>query len=1174
MTVADRKWTKEQLDAINAESGTLLVAAAAGSGKTSVLVERVVRKITQPENAVSPESILVVTFTKAAAEEMKARISARISKKIAEEPSRRTEFSKLLAKLSEMRVSTMDSFCMSLVKDNCHELDIDADLRMMETGEAADLKKKTAAEVCEERFSDSSENFIPLAELFDSGINDSSLINSIITLSDFSMSEPFPDVWLDSVADRFLPMKAQKSIWGQILLSNAEQDIIFAEELLESALSDVSEDEELEAKLRPILESDISFIDETVNSIRNDAWDVIRRSLCNALTNIKAKRFTAPKGYKDDPQKLSAAAKRDEVKKILGKHIELLCCSESENAEDVAVLRNIAKELTNTVKLYNKRLLEKKKELNLYDYPDILHFSLSLLCDPSADDKKTPLARELSEGFSEILIDEYQDTNRAQDMLFTTLSKNGNNMFMVGDVKQSIYRFRLASPEIFIEKCENYPYYDGKALKSKIILGKNFRSRKGVTDCVNFMFSSLMSKKCGDIEYNEDERLNFGAEYYPPRDGNDAEFTVLEADGEKTYKVEADYIASVIKKKLKEEKSVTERDSMRKARPGDFCILLRSPSTTASYYIASLRNAGIPVAAENLESFFDTAEIKTMMAYLRTIDNPGRDIDLLAVMFSPIFGFSPDDVTELKIKYGRRTNLYSAVVMAADAGDEKCRTLSKKISMFKKLSASYSVDVLIREIYSDSLYPVIAGAMEEGEMKRNNLRILLEYAEKKNAESSSNLCSFIRYMDMLKENGAKIESGAGSGGGVKIMSMHGSKGLEFPFVFIAGLGKKINMTDINSNLVIDHEYGLGFKRKEPENVKLYPTLSLCAVKSHLKALSLSEELRIYYVALTRAKEKLYIVAALDKSEKKITEKEYLLPESKIVPPYFVSDIIYPVDWFLMSFIHHPDAGVLRFIRPCHFKDESKMDIKYIDKRIPEDESGEDEKSPEVDSEILNEIRQKAVFKYKYAPVAYAVSKHTASTLRAEHFDPAGFAKSIPDFMFASSLSPANIGTATHLFLQFCDFSKCKSDILSEKERLVKEGRLTAKQADAIDIPAIEYFVNSEIMKRIECSEKYFREKQFTISKKVCDIEDGIPEEFADEKTIVIGKLDLLFIEKGKAVIVDYKTDDIEDVKQLKTRHSEQMKLYCEAVEKSMEIEVEECILYSLKLKKYISIKNS
>ena len=1171
--MADKTWTREQLDAINAESGALLVAAAAGSGKTSVLVERIVRKLTDPARPCSPDELLVVTFTNAAAAEMRQRIYQRLREEMGGRPERRREFSVLQSRLDGMRVCTMDAFCMGFVREHFHACGVESDFRPLDQGEASLLKRNVAQEVIERLYGEDGDAFLALSRLFEKGRGDEGLIDAVIRLSDFSLSEPDPGEWLQNVAAHFRPGDAAQSVFGRIITEDIREGLDYCLRLLDAALDDVGYDVELYDKLGPLLTNDRDALESLADRFEALPWDDRIAALGTALSGVKAKKFIAPRGFADDPYKMAAAAKRGAVKDLLAGFLDKMCATQAENAEDNDVLAPVAEELIRTVRLFNETLLERKRELNAFDFPDILHFALMLLTDPSQPDGRTGLAREMAGGFNEILIDEYQDTNRAQESLFTALSKDGGNMFMVGDVKQSIYRFRLASPELFIEKCETYPYYDGKEPRSKIILGTNFRSRRGVIDAVNFIFSSVMSKSCGEIDYNDDEKLYYSEGRYP--ENGEAAFEVAVLDDPELSGVEAEarYTAALIKRELERGVTVQEKDGARPARPGDFCILLRSAKGLTGIFAKELEAQGLTPAVDAREGFFEAAEIRVLLSYLRVIDDPARSVDLLGVMLSPVFGFSADDAARVRMEGKRlsgdgRVPLFSAVMLCAADGDANCAALLQKLEYFQKLAATRSAGEVLRAVLADTSYLAVCGAMRGGEQRRKNVRRLLEYAEGGTAESMRTLGGFIRYMDALRDSGGRLDGAANAAGGgsVSIMTMHRSKGLEFPFVIVAGTCKPPNRFDLSAPLLISHRYGIGLRRQEPENIKSYDTLSSCAIRTELERASMSEELRIYYVAMTRAKEKLYLVISPGKAEEKLAATGGLLCGPGPLPPYRVRDDFVPYRWLLAALIRHPDAAALRVTPVRPVETESRAVIRRIDE-LPEQAPEQAPPEPEApDEETVACIAQRAGYVYPFAPVAAALSKHTASSVNSERFNPEFFARSAPAFLSAAGLTPADRGTATHKYLQYCDYAACRTAPEAERERLVARGRLTRAEADSVDLEAVRVFVTSHLMRRCEQAKEVFREKEFTVAKSVCEMDPAVPEAFRDEKTVVIGKIDLVFVEEDGAVIVDYKTDRIKALSALRERYAGQLDLYAEAFTRITGVPVKERVLYSLHLR--------
>lgn len=1168
--MAKTQWTPQQKQAIEAETGSLLVAAAAGSGKTSVLVERIVRKLTDETDPCPPGALLVVTFTNAAAAEMRARIFARIREKTAEEPERAAFFRTLLGRLGEMQVSTMDAFCMQLVREHFNDCGAAPDFDILDEGEETALKNAAVREVIEDRFLRGDPDFLSLTRIFDAGRDDGGLIDGILALSDFSMSEPDPEVWLRGVAEQFAPCPAAKTVWGKLLLARIREGLCYCAALLEAAFSELSENDALFQKNEALFTLEARALDKARDSLAGEPeWDAAILALETAKSAFGG-RFSTPRGMADDPIKLRVKTKRDTVKKTLEDLSDLCCATEAENAADVEALAPAANALIETALEFNARLFALKQAKNRYGFADIEHFALRLLYDPAARANQTPLARAHSEDLREILIDEYQDTNRAQDALFGALSRNGNNLFMVGDVKQSIYRFRLASPEIFIEKCAAYPHFDGSASPSKIILGQNFRSRKNVTDTVNFVFSALMSPGCGEIDYNEDERLHFGASYYPENDAADTEMYWIDPGERDSLEAEAAFCAALIEKKLNEGLTVFEKGETRPARSGDFCVLLRSAKSAADAYAAALRAKGFDVNVDSRAGFFDTAEIRMALALLTAVDNPQKDVELLAAMLSPLFGFTPDEAAKIRsdaAEAGERgCSLFAAVLRAAENGDEKSRSFLEALARYRKLGATLSAAQVINVLYDETPLLAAAGAMPQGALRVANLRSLAEAAEAFSADGARSTGAFLRYLAMLRENGGDLRKGAAPGAknGVTVMTMHRSKGLEYPFVIVGGLGRKFNLQERSNVLSVSHEYGIGLKRREPENIKLYDTLSSKAVRLAGRTAALSEEMRICYVALTRAKEKLILLGTVDKPWDLLRNTEALSTGAAAIPGYEASTASAPLKWFTSAFLRHPDAEPIRQLGTRALSADGKLLPAVVAAPAAAAEA-QPRTAPPADPELVEALRKKTRFSYDYLPVSELRAKHTASALGEERFSAEHFAAAAPAFMFGSELTPSERGTATHRFLECCRFEAAAADAEKELARLVAAGKLTEKQAAGVDLKAVRKFFGSELFLRIRNSGCVLRERRFTIAKSVCDLDPAIPERFRDEMTVIDGMTDLIFTEAGEAVIVDYKTDRVPDAETLRGRYREQMALYTEAVRETLGMPVKECLLYSLTL---------
>lgn len=1166
-------FTQDQLLAADAETGTILVAAAAGSGKTTVLVDRIIRKLTC-ENAVAPESLLVVTFTNAAAAEMKARVFKGLSDMIKAHPDRRAELTKIQSKLPSMNSSTTDAFCLKLVKANFHLLDIDAEINILDNGEATILKNKTAEEVVETMLRERPEDFQLLSENFAKTGNDIKVTETIIKLSDKSMSYPEPEKWINSLSESY-KNKDINCEWTRTILDQAKNQAGYYLSMLEEAerllygVSDQKAKDFME-RISPLMEELKSFI---AISAEYD-WDAATIQLNKVL---EAASITSPSMGKDEGkcgERIKAILKyikQDQIKKKLPK---LFCATAAEHAEDMEALYPAVKCMTDAVLDFNDRLLEIKKKKHCYEFSDIMHFALDLLYDSERENHKTDFAEEMSREFSEIFVDEYQDTNAAQDALFRCLSRNGENLFMVGDVKQSIYRFRLADPTVFMNKCDSFPMWDGKAKASKILFRENFRCRKGIVDGVNYLFENMMSRELGDIDYDDDAKLRYGAKYYDEKSDKkspDVVFRFLSSHKQKHTETEAAWIAEDIKRRMESDFVLTQ-NGIRKPKASDFAIIMRVEKVGATYK-KIFEEHGLSLVTKKAEKLYEFAEVKLLLAFLKTIDNPADDVAITSIMLSPFFGFTPDELAGLKIAEraeGRyKSSVYSSAVRAADAGDEKCRAFIEKLGFFRNLAQGESCPELLRDIDAEFRYSDTVLAMKNGEIRRNNIMLLIDTASAAAGRGMGDTGSFIRYMDGLIENKADITSAASAGGdgSVKLITAHASKGLEYPFVYLAGF------CDFNSDdYIYSPVFGtdsIGIKRRETSKLKRYNTIPFIASQISVKKASLSEEMRIYYVALTRAKENLIIVCSHEETENEPTAREKvntirnMLPENNKIPPEFLYNQSTPKNWFI--------AGLTGADLPAGIEVQ-------IDDVLPEEteeaEGKETQVLPAPDEKLLEEIRKSAAFTYKYAPVASLLSKYTASSADEKGFDSYRFGKSKPQFLNEDGkLSGAEKGTATHKYMEYCDFDAAAEDIEADIERVVALGKLSRQQAESLDRGAIADFIASPVMARIKAAgENVFREKRFSVIMPLSEFEKDVPEEFADENTVLIGQIDLLFIENGEAVIVDYKTDNVKDASVLADTYREQMELYIKAVDMSMELKVKECVLYSLKTHEFVRVK--
>ena len=795
-----RTWTKAQSDAISALDGSVLVSAAAGSGKTAVLTQRVINRLTDENNPTSVDRLLIVTFTRAAAQEMKQRISDALSDMLKKDPTNTNLINQQIL-LPTAKICTIDSFCSDLVRENFQALSLSPDFRIGDEGELQLLSKQAMDMTMEQMYeNDTDGSFKKLNELLFTSRDDSKTAEMAEKLYQNSVSFPFPERWLSDLCFEYREdAELKDSSYGKIVIAHLMKALEYCSELAESILQQCEGDDALIKVFYDAVTTDKAQIDYILDRIDSgESFDEIRRSV---LAYSPARRKNATGDLKEDPLFKSLDQNRKDIKKQFEKLAELLCCSEEEYKEDMKILEPMMKVLTETAKLYKKNFDLVKKEKKIADFSDITHMALELLVAETPDGwESTALAKNLRDNFDEILIDEYQDTNAAQDMLFTAISRN--NLFRVGDVKQSIYRFRQANPDIFIDLKNTYEAYDKDKnnYPAKIVLGNNFRSRHGVTDIINFVFSQIMSKDSGDIDYDENEELVFSAGYSDETE-SPAEFHLLSYDKDLVDdagndEIQARHIARYIKSMIGRGYKVKEGDGERNATYKDFAILMRATGSGRGVkYAEVLRDEGVPCFTEVSGEFLGSMEISLALNILRVVDNPKQDIPLLSVLMSPVFGFTADDVAQMRLS-DKQGDIYACLLSKKD--EEKVAAFFEKITYWRNISVCLRVKEFIEEIYTDTALPSIFQAMDPSGIKRGNLMLLCDYADIYENSGYGSLSGFINFIDRLGDKQRDISGSVGAAEEndcVKIMTIHKSKGLEFPVCILASCATKFNKSD-------------------------------------------------------------------------------------------------------------------------------------------------------------------------------------------------------------------------------------------------------------------------------------------------------------------------------------------------------------------------------------------
>ncbi len=1172
------QWTNEQLNAIKAVNGTLLVSAAAGSGKTAVLVERVIRRLTSQVNPCGADSLLMVTFTKAAAAQMRERIGEALAKRIAENPKDARLIRQQML-LPFARICTIDSFCNELVRENFHLLDIGPDFKILDESEAAIMRRESAGAVVEALYEENAPETGELAELLMKNNTDSVLTESIIRLHNEAEAYPFPEEWLNGLLEPFEhPRAVEESVWGTLIRQYAADALTYCIAASTDALEAIRKDEIVWKAYTPTFEGDIAVYQKALTTVQNGSWD----EMLDAVREIKFDRIgTLPRGF-SSPVKDSAQALRGNLKPIAQKKLpDVLCANAAEHLEDMAYLKPVVSKLVQAVMMYTKEYAQRKTAANSADFADILHLALRLLVQkkPDGSVSKTPLAAELAGRYTEILVDEYQDINKAQDMIFTALSKEENNLFFVGDVKQSIYRFRQAMPEIFLSRRGRLPLYEEENYPARVVLGKNFRSRAGITGFVNFVFSQIMSKAVGELDYDKDEELVPAAEY-PPARTPDAEIHIIDiSDGVEDSKesTEARYIGQMIHDLIASGLTVNGKNGERPAEYRDFCVLMRSVKNKAAAYIEELSKQNIPAYTELSGGFFQAREVAFMLSLLRILDNPLQDVPLLAVMLSPVFGFTPDDLARLRIN-DRKASLYRCLLAARAMGDSKCADFLKQTEELRRLASTLAAGALVRHLLEETGYLAIAGAMDGGAQRRANLHLLLDYANKYEAAGHIGLSGFIRFIDKLTGSDGDLSPAlelSEAANVVRVMSIHKSKGLEFPVCILAGCSTGFNKESLKGKIVINPLAGVGLCRRDIATFREFDTISRRGAILATEQSELSEELRVLYVALTRAKERLITVMSIKDPEKKLAALAGIAGNTAQIAPFAVRGAGSPADWILTAALRHPDAGLLRRLAgaedlttlPAGFA--LKTACRQEEMILEQDDSAGETAQP--NTELLAVIEKRLSYRYPYAALSAVVAKRAASELEESGINRAFFAASRPAFLSQDKLTPAQRGTAIHKYMQYADYAAARADAAAERDRLIGRGFLTGLEGAAVDLDKINAFFQSDLAERIFASEKLMREQKFAIQIPARELYPELPENAADETVVVQGIADCAFIENGELVILDYKTDRGVTLEQLAERYAGQLAVYRRALTACLQMQVKESLLYSFEAGSSITV---
>jgi len=1224
LTFTDAQWK-----AIWATGKDILVSAAAGSGKTKVLITRMIEKVLDETNPIDVDELLVVTFTNASAAEMRHRMAEALEEAIATRPES-VHLRRQLNLLNKAQISTLHSFCMNVVRQYAYLIDIDPGFRIADSTEAALLSDDTIGAVLEDAYSaENPEAMYRLADSFTSDRNDQSIETLIDRLYDYSRVHPVPEQWL-----REIPM--QYEIGDQASIDDLE----FIEPLKTAIRHTLEEAAALTNDMRNITlmvdgpeplaataEADLMWINEAIRRVTDGTWEETY-AFFGSLKWIKA--GTIRKDSCDEDLAKRAKALRDGVKKIVNTLKEsYFTRTPTRLLDEIRLMAPTMHTLIDLVIEFGRRFELVKIDRGIVDFSDLEHYALRIL-SKEQDGKLVPsdIAVDYQKRFSEVLVDEYQDVNMLQETIIQLVKRGGEedgNLFMVGDVKQSIYRFRLAEPMLFLGKYNRFTATDGHQ-GLKIDLNANFRSRKEVLDATNFVFSQVMGARVGEIEYDDAAALKYGANY--PEKAVTAGLTLLYEEEEdeqelddatelagqslKSSQAEARFMIKKIRDMIASGTEVTDAfsDKRRPLEYRDIVILMRS-MTWSGEIAEEFKLAEIPIYAELKRGYFDALEVMIMLNTLRVIDNPYQDIPLASVLRAPFIGMTENELAQVRLA-GKSEPFYEALkrfVTTGGAGvvattQEKLQRFFNQFEDWRNLARRGSLSELIWQVYSDTHYYEMVGAMANGKQRQANLRALHDRAIDYEKTSFRGLFRFLRFVDRMRKRGDDLGAARSlteKENVVRIMTVHSSKGLEFPFVFIAGAGRKFNKMDFNEPYLFDQHFGLAVKAIDPDNRITYTSLPFLAMKEKKELEMRAEEMRVLYVAMTRAKEHLEIIASVKDIEKSIIKWQdaQLVDPELMLPEYTRSRANGYLDWIGPAVARHPAFGKFGSIPGGQSViDASVWQIDALPVSALFTKVGESDEETvksvdvvpveEVDEGMLLEVKRRFDATYPHLSSVSKRSKQTVSELKrlsileqqaeddlfvAKNADVStAYLHNRPAFMQSRALSAAEVGTAMHTIMQHIDIRKESS--VTDVEKLLTEltGRqlLTTEEAIAVDANAVAQFFQTSIAKRLMKAEQVERELPFTYA---FDDSDG-------DYQILQGIADCLFEEQDGWVLLDYKTDGVrgrfgsdEEVDaEMQVRYGIQLNLYKKAIEEIVKINIKEMVLYLFDGERTINIQ--
>ena len=1236
------------------------------------------------------DKILIVTFTNAAASEMRERILDAIYDKLEKNPEE-VRLQRQITLLNKASICTIHSFCLDVIRNNFYEADVSANFRIGDTAEVEMIKADVLEDLFEQKYMDNDPEFIKLLETYTDYRGDEKLQDLVLTIYRYIQSSPFPNKWLESkVAELNVNVDEDfaNTVWGKIILDNVKSQIEMMIVKLENIKNETLRFTELE-KFSRVLEANVN----NLKSVKLDSWDIAY----NSMNSMDWGKWPVDKKVTLD-LKNEAKDIRDSIKKEFNSIV--LKYTSKEANQDILDMYNILNALKNLILEFSEVFSKAKREKNIIDFNDIEHLALKILVNEN--EEPTEIAKKYQEKFEEIAIDEYQDSNLVQEKILTSISK-GNNIFMVGDVKQSIYKFRQARPELFLEKYDRYAQKDEQINENmkennasmadvnikeestnqnnglKIKLFKNFRSRESVLDSTNLVFENIMSKALGDIDYNEEEYLNYGANYISPEEilqnkvsieensteqiSNSKEFnyagkaelhiidlkekeediytnseeaeknTVEKSNSilEKNIKrkddivvektiiankpkedegsdddedddnkeriedsvLEARFVAKKVDEILKSGYHVYDRKQKkyRKVKPSDICILLRATSVLAPIYEKEISELNLPVFSDSSDTYLEAMEVETIMNLLKVIDNPMQDIPLVSVLRSSIFGFTDNDLIEIRL-VDKKSTFYEAMQKARISVETDLRhkidDTINKLNEWKSEEKYIPLNEFIWKLYIETGFYNYVGLLPNGSLRQANLKLLFEKAKQYETASFKGLFNFINFINKVKTSSKDMASAKIIGENddvIRIMSIHKSKGLEFPIVFLASTGKKFNMQDLNNPILLHQDIGIGMEYMDSERKIEYSTLAKEAIKLKIKKETISEEMRVLYVALTRAKEKLIITGLSRDLTKSLEKKTKLLSnfsksKNNKIPSSLVEKFTSYLDWLELVYEKNKEEKIENTIElHTYNKQELISKLKNEENEVIDVRKQIEEKvqKSKIDENTLAKLK----WQYKYIesskiPTNTSVTKLKELNENKDIEDLINEAKKkvnkqtelsiTPKFMEEKHIfTPAEKGTLLHLCVQKLNESKdyTREELQEFVSNLKDKNIISEEEQKNINTDILYKYTKSELWQDLKQAKEIHKETPFYINIPATEIYDEAEE---SEKILVQGIIDLYYIDKNdNLILVDYKTDYVPngDVKILEEKYKVQLDIYKKALEEATGKKVYKAMIWAL-----------